>query len=111
MKMSLAEQALEKLKSHIDKKAQQPNPSAPLNDIRQELLQSCLKQAQQKTGTFTLTAPTGSGKTLSMLSFALQHALENSLNGSLWSCLISASLNKQPKFIVIFLLILTTTLF
>ena len=75
----LAKQALEKLKIYIDNKAGQPNPSATLNDIRQELLQSCLQKAQQKTGTFTLTAPTGSGKTLSMLSFALQHALENGL--------------------------------
>lgn len=76
---SLAKQALEQLKSHINDKAGQPNPSETLNGIRQELLQSCLQQAQQKTGTFTLTAPTGSGKTLSMLSFALQHALENGL--------------------------------
>ncbi len=76
---SLAKQALERLKTHIGKKAGHPNPSATLNDIRQELLQSCLQQAQQKTGTFTLTAPTGSGKTLSMLGFALQHALENKL--------------------------------
>jgi len=75
----LAKKALEHLTSHIDKKAQQPNPSATLNDIRQELLQGCLQQAQQKTGAFTLTAPTGSGKTLSMLCFALQHALENKL--------------------------------
>lgn len=76
---ALAKQALAKLKNHIDNKAGQPNPSATLNSIRQELLQSCLQQAQQKTGTFTLTAPTGSGKTLSMLSFALQHALANNL--------------------------------
>jgi CRISPR-associated endonuclease/helicase Cas3 len=76
---SLAKQALEKLKIHIGKKAEQPNPSATLNGIRQELLQSCLQQAQQKTGTFTLTSPTGSGKTLSMLAFALQHALANNL--------------------------------
>jgi CRISPR-associated helicase Cas3/CRISPR-associated endonuclease Cas3-HD len=76
---SLAKQALEKLTSHIDNKAGQPNPSATLNSIRQELLQSCLQHAQQKTGTFTLTAPTGSGKTLSMLGFALQHAVKNNL--------------------------------
>jgi len=75
----LAEQALETLKAHIDNKAGQPNPSATLNGIRQELLQNCLQQAKQKTGAFTLTAPTGSGKTLSMLGFALQHALENGL--------------------------------
>jgi CRISPR-associated helicase Cas3/CRISPR-associated endonuclease Cas3-HD len=75
----LAALALEKLKTHIANKAEQLNPSETLNDIRQELLQNCLQQAQQKTGVFTLTAPTGSGKTLSMLSFALQHALENKL--------------------------------
>ena len=75
----LVKQALEQLKNHIANKAQQPSSSTILNDIRQELLQSCLAQARQKNGTFTLTAPTGSGKTLSMLSFALQHALENKL--------------------------------
>lgn len=76
---SLAEQALEKLKTHIESKAGHSYPSTILNNIRQELLQSCLQQAEQKTGTFTLTAPTGSGKTLSMLGFALQHAIENKL--------------------------------
>ena len=73
----LAEKILNKLKNHIDNKAQQPNPSPTLNNIRQELLENCLQKAQQKSGVFTLTAPTGSGKTLSMLSFALQHALVN----------------------------------
>lgn len=76
---SLANQALEKLKIHVANKAGQSNSSATLNDIRQELLQSCLQKAQQKTGIFTLTAPTGSGKTLSMLGFALQHAVKNNL--------------------------------
>ncbi|MDD5277813.1 MAG: CRISPR-associated helicase Cas3' [Methylovulum sp.] len=75
----LAEQALAILQSHIAKKAGSAEPTAALNRIRQELLQNCLQQAQQKTGAFTLTAPTGSGKTLSMLSFALQHAIENHL--------------------------------
>lgn len=75
----LAKQALAKLKKHINDKTAQPNPSSTLKDIRQELLQGCLQQAQQKTGTFTLTAPTGSGKTLSMLGFALQHADKHKL--------------------------------
>ncbi|MGZ8945531.1 MAG: CRISPR-associated helicase Cas3' [Methylococcaceae bacterium] len=78
-KNGLAEKALEKVKAHIESKAGQSYPSTTLNDIRQELLQGCLQQAQQKTGTFTLTAPTGSGKTLSMLGFALQHAIKNKL--------------------------------
>lgn len=75
----LAEKALATLSAHIKEKSQETNSATTLHDVRQQLLQACLKKAEQKTGTFTLTAPTGSGKTLSMLSFALKHALENKL--------------------------------
>ncbi|NOS88392.1 MAG: CRISPR-associated helicase Cas3' [Methylococcaceae bacterium] len=76
---NLAERALTTLSHHIAQKAQTASPTTPLNNIRQTLLQDCLQQARQQPGTYTLTAPTGSGKTLSMLSFALQHALENNM--------------------------------
>jgi CRISPR/Cas system-associated endonuclease/helicase Cas3 len=75
----LAEHALKTLQKYIDKKSQQNSSSTKLHVIRQQLLKNCLQKAQKETGCFTLTAPTGSGKTLSMLSFALQHALENNL--------------------------------
>jgi CRISPR-associated endonuclease/helicase Cas3 len=78
-KNELAEQTLKTLLSYIDKKAQRPNSSEKLNAVRQQLLSSCLEKSRQKTGAYTLTAPTGSGKTLSMLSFALQHVIKNKL--------------------------------
>lgn len=47
--------------------------------VRSELWDAAVAAAQAPTGVFTLTAPTGSGKTLSMLQFALAHAKKNDL--------------------------------
>jgi CRISPR-associated helicase Cas3 len=48
-----------------------------VNDIRNILLNDCLHKAETTPGLFTLTAPTGAGKTLAMLAFALKHACHN----------------------------------
>lgn len=47
--------------------------------VRRDLLASCLAAAENPAGLFTLTAPTGAGKTLAMLAFALKHAVQNNM--------------------------------
>ena len=66
--------ALAVLDRHLDFLAAKADSSAEVAAVRRDLLDACRSAAESEPGLFTLTAPTGSGKTLSTLALALQHA-------------------------------------
>lgn len=52
-------------------------PNTPINKLRAQIRQSCEASAQIDKQLFSLTVPTGGGKTLSAMSFAFGHALKH----------------------------------
>ena len=49
-------------------------PDRPIDHLRRDISQHCLDAAARAGGVYTLTVPTGGGKTLASLRFALHHA-------------------------------------
>ena len=56
------------------------NPKNPIDQKRNEILKECITKAKSKQGFFTLTVPTGGGKTIASMAFALNHAKQNQLS-------------------------------
>jgi CRISPR-associated endonuclease/helicase Cas3 len=55
-------------------------PTQPIDALRQDISRHCLDAAERDTGIYTLTVPTGGGKTLASLRFALHHAQKHDLD-------------------------------
>jgi CRISPR-associated endonuclease/helicase Cas3 len=68
-----------RLDKHIDS-LQAGAAATEVNRVRAEVLAACRSRAQSAPGIFTLTVPTGGGKTLAAMAFALRHAEEHGLH-------------------------------
>ncbi len=66
------------LQIFIDDLVNRASPTK-VNEERKGIFENCLKAAELEPGLFSLTVPTGGGKTLSSLAFAFRHAIKYNL--------------------------------
>lgn len=69
----------DKLEAYLSR-LKQGAPDTEVNRIRNEVQQCCIKESDSEPGFYSLTVPTGGGKTLSSVLWAIKHAIRNNLN-------------------------------
>ena len=67
---------LARLERHLDSLETQ----LPIDQLRREISAHCRDRASERRGTYSLTVPTGGGKTLASLRFALHHARAHAMH-------------------------------
>lgn len=56
------------------------NKEREINKIRAGIMNNCIEKSKHERGLYTLTVPTGGGKTISSLAFAINHVLEHGMD-------------------------------
>lgn len=70
---------LDRFKEYI-KKLDKTSEDTSVNEIRRKIQTKCVQMANEDQGIFSLSVPTGGGKTLSTLAFGLEHAIKHYLD-------------------------------
>jgi CRISPR-associated endonuclease/helicase Cas3 len=96
----LADEVLHELNECLDRflkeKCAQADPT-PVNILRQDILSRCQEKAKLPQQIFSLTVPTGGGKTFSSMAFALQHAVTHSLQRIIYAIPFTSIIEQNAK--------------
>lgn len=72
-------------------------PVTPINNLRQKMAKACLSAADNPTGIYQLSIPTGGGKTLSSMRFGLNHAIKHNKERIIYIIPYSSIIEQNAK--------------
>jgi len=75
------------------------SPTSTINELRKGVLTATKARALDNQGFFSLTVPTGGGKTLASLNFALRHAVEHNLERIIYVVPYTTIIEQNAKVI------------
>lgn len=84
---------LRKYLKNISKKADQ----TPVNALRRTILTQCQEKAKLPRQVFSLTVPTGGGKTFSSMAFALEHAVIHTMQRIIYAIPFTSIIEQNAK--------------
>ena len=73
------------------------DPIHPIDELRRDISSRCRERALDSQGLFTLTVPTGGGKTLASLRFALHHAQKYGLDRIIYVIPYTSIIDQNAK--------------
>ncbi|WP_415037052.1 CRISPR-associated helicase Cas3' [Azonexus sp.] len=74
-------------------------PRHPIDHLRQQISAECKDAAERCAGIYTLTVPTGGGKTLASLRFALHHAERRKLDRVIYVIPFTSIIDQNAKVV------------
>nr|WP_256438115.1 CRISPR-associated helicase Cas3' [Thiomicrorhabdus sp. 6S3-12] len=77
--------------------AKNSDQTKKVNQLRKEILHTARLKAKLPPGLFTLTVPTGGGKTLSSMAFALDHALAHDMRRVIYVIPFTSIIEQNAK--------------
>lgn len=86
---------LGKLQAHVAKWLEEPK--SDLCALRNEVLRRCLRGNEDPQGLYSLTVPTGGGKTVSSLAFALSHAVKHDMKRIIYVIPYTSIIDQNAK--------------
>lgn len=81
----------------LEKKLAEMTPIRPIDVLRNDISAHCLAAASREKGVYTLSVPTGGGKTLASLRFALHHAEKRRLDRIVYVIPFTSIIDQNAK--------------